>query len=133
MMGSMKVDMGDRIIDCRNCFHSESQAQVLRVEIACNMAAKCFERLDVRASLLAASQRNETPHFNRASATGGRTVSKAAGSTNNVSTLLHAAGYVVLESTTTLTAIVGSAVCSRYITHSPSACPSTGIFVEDFI
>ena len=69
--------------------------------------------LVVRAFLLAASQRSDTPFASRASAIGGRRVSSEASSTSSVSVLLQAAGYEVFESTMTLTAMAGSAVCSR--------------------
>ena len=85
------------------------------------MTDECAGSCVVSTFLLAGSQRNETPFARRASATGGNTVRRAVSSTRKVSTLLHAAGYDVFESTNTLTAIAGSAVCSRYIEQRPSA------------
>lgn len=65
------------------------------------------------AALLDGSQRRETPFSSSDAATEGKTVFSAASSTRRVSVLLHAAGYEVFESTTTLMAMAGSAVCSR--------------------
>lgn len=53
---------------------------------------RCEGRAFVKAALLAASQRSDTPFARSASATGGNKVSSAAESTRSVSTLLHAAG-----------------------------------------
>jgi hypothetical protein len=57
----------------------------------------------------------------------------AADCTSSVSAELHAAGYCVLLSTTSGTALASSAVASTYTWQMPSAWPMTGMRVAALI